>query len=443
MSLLDHLSETFEKLAHDIGGEAKEARADLLATVRAGFKDVAHEVDAFAAELKTTAVAHPREIFALLRTLQPVLVLRDIALVTRSDDVHEVLARDTAFDVPYAEKMELITNGENFFLGMRNTPRYTRDASNMRIAVRRDDLGSVVGPTVDRTAQAIVAEAGGTLDVVKGLTRVVPARLVGAYFGTPGPSEGELIAWTSTLFQFLFFDQTNDPALRARAVTASAALNAYVDATIAERKAKPRDTDDVLARCLSLQKAGTPGMSDLDIRNDFIGIIVGAIPTTGTAAAFIVDELLNRPAELAAARAAAQAGDDDLLAAYAFEALRFNPMTPGIFRTANRDYTVAKGTSRATTIPKGTSVVAATQSAMFDSTLVDDPDSFRVDRPAYAYLHWSYGLHACFGQYINAVQIPRIVKALLLRDDLRRAPGDSGKLTKDGPYAGSLTVLFS
>ncbi len=443
MVLLDHLRGALAKFGDEVGNEAEEARKEVVEAIGRGFEDAKQELGAFAAELKAAAVANPREIFKLLRALQPILVVRDLAVVTRYDDVQEVLTRDAAFDVTYGEKMKLITDGRNFFLGMRDTPTYTRDDSYMRLVVRREDLGSVIGPMVDEAAKAIVETAGGKLDVVKGLTRVVPARFVGAYFGTPGPSEEEMIAWTSTLFQFLFFDQANDPALRERAVAASAALNAYIDRAIAERKASPRKGDDVLARCLTLQSAGLPGMSDLEIRNNFIGLIIGAIPTTGTAAALVVDALLDRPVELAAACAAAKAGNDELLGAYTFEALRFNPMTPGIFRISNQEFTIAKGTSRAKTIPKGTTVVAATQSAMFDAKSVDEPESFRVDRPSYNYMHWSAGLHTCFGRHINAVQIPKIVKALLLRDNLRRAPGDAGLLKKDGPYAGSLTVAFS
>lgn len=442
MTLLDHLHDRFEELTHDVVADAGEADAKVLETVRQGLADVPHDVDAFVAEVEASAVANPRPVFALLRRLQPILVFDKLALVTRYEDVQDVLARDDAFDVPYAQKMELITNGENFFLGMRDTPRYTRDLSNMRIAMRREDIGSIVSPIVQRAAQAIVAEAGETLDIVRDLTRVVPARMVGAYFGTPGPSEQDLIAWTSTLFQFLFFDQSKDPALRARALTASLALNGYLDGAIAERKARPHDTDDVLNRCLALQRAGMPGTTDLDIRNNLVGLVIGAIPTTATATALVVDELLNRPAELARARDAATAGDDRGLGAFVFEALRFNPMTPGIFRTANQDYTVARGTSRATTIPAGTTVVASTQSAMFDAKRVEEPEAFRVDRPGYTYMHWSYGLHTCFGRYVNAVQIPGIVKALLLRGSLKRAPGEAGQMKKDGPYAGSLSVRF-
>ena len=107
-----------------------------------------------------------------------------------------------------------------------------------------------------------------------------------------------------------------------------------------------------------------------------------------------LDQLLQRPDALAQAHAAAAAGNDALFAAYVFEALRFNPNNPGVFRVAAEDYTVAKGTMRATTIPKGASVLAATQSAMFDENKVDSPNEFRVDRPAWV-LH-ALGLRAAY-----------------------------------------------
>jgi hypothetical protein len=57
-------------------------------------------------------------------------------------------------------------------------------------------------------------------------------------------------------------------------------------------------------------------------------------------------------------------------------------------------------------------------------------------------MYWGYGLHTCFGQYINQVQIPRILEPLLARPELRRAQGEQGKLGSDGPFAGSLHVTF-
>ena len=125
-----------------------------------------------------------------------------------------------------------------------------------------------------------------------------------------------------------------------------------------------------------------------------------------------------------------------------FEALRFNPNNPGVFRLAAQDYVVAKDKMHATTIPRGATVLAATQSAMFDERMVDAPNEFRPSRPDYLYMHFGYGLHTCFGQYINRVQIPGILKPLLKKKGLRRAEGQAGQLQCAGPFPSSLKVLF-
>ena len=442
MSLFDHLREALEKFGHLLGDAAQEAEAELLAEVRAGLAAVDGKVEAFLTGIKQYGAAHPEAVFAILRRLQPILVRDGVVLVTRFEDVQEVLLRDDVFDVPYAEKMRLVTSDENFFLGMPDSPRYTRDQANMRLVVRRDDIGSRIAPFVFSQAQALLAVSAGHLDAVSGLTQLVPTRFVAEYFGLAAPSERQMLEWTSTLFWFLFVDPDNDAALRVRALSASTELNAFVDAAIAERKRTQTGQDDVLGRCLGLQQAGTPGLSDLDIRNNLIGLVIGAIPTTATVGALCLDELLRRPAQLAQARAAALANDDALLAQIVFEALRFNPFAAGMFRVANQPFLLAKGKHRQTEIAQGATVVAATQSAMFDSARIDEPSAFRVDRSPRDALHFGFGLHTCFGQHINRVQIPGLLKPLLQRPNLRRADGEAGQLRKAGPFAASLSVLF-
>jgi len=57
-------------------------------------------------------------------------------------------------------------------------------------------------------------------------------------------------------------------------------------------------------------------------------------------------------------------------------------------------------------------------------------------------MHFGYGLHTCFGQYINRVQIPGILKPLLKKKGLRRADGNAGQLQYSGPFPSSLEVAF-
>jgi cytochrome P450 len=397
------------------------------------------EAMAFLDGLKAHIAQNPEPVFAVLRRVRPIIILKGVAIVTRFDDVQEVLSRDDVFQVTYGEKMRVVTGGNDFFLGMQDSPEYARDVSHMRTVIRRDDIPGRVVPFVQKTAADLVAAASGGFDVVKQLSLVVPARWVGDYFGCPPTSDAELAAWGSTIFQYLFTDLTNDPAVGAAARDTSAKVRAWLDKTIAARKAHPQSTDDVLGRCLALQTAGVPGMSDTDIRNNLLGLLTGAIPTTSKCCAQALDQLFNRPDQLAGAQAAAQADDDALLARYVFEALRFNPNNPGVFRITAEDYPLAKGAMHGMTIPKGTQVLAATQSAMFDDLKVDQPNDFRIDRPAWLDMHPGYGLHTCFGQYVNRVQIPGILKPLLKKKRLQRA----GPLQYAGPFPSSLPVTFS
>ena len=424
----------FDKLVVNLKQMEADCRFDLAA--------IDADVMTFLNQLGQHALDDPEPIFAILRRLQPVLLVRNYALVTLYADVQDVLSRDQIFGVPYGPKMRVVTDGPDFFLGMPNSPAYERDSVHMRSVIRRTDVSGIIVPFVAAASEAIVAAAQGHLELVSQLTTKVPTEMICSYFGCAPDSVPDLAAWAATIFQYLFTDLNNDPALDASARDASAHVRDWLDRCIAQRKASPSNDDIVIDRCFALQRAGLPAMDDVAIRDNLLGILVGAIPTTSKCCVQALDQLLKRPDMLAAAQQAAIRNDDVALATYIFEALRFNPNNPGVFRETLQDYVVGKGTMHATRIPAGTTVLAATQSAMFDEAVVENPNDFRADRSAYSYMFWGVGLHTCFGQYINQVQIPGILKPLLQRSNLRRAAGPDGALQTTGPYPSSLTVEY-
>ena len=394
-----------------------------------------------------------RRAFAALRALQPNLVLSQVlvkaydntgtVIVSRRQDVREVLERTDVFDVVYAPRMQMITGGADFFLGMQDIPDYTRDVSNMRVVVRRDDLPSIVQPLVAAKASALVAASGGALDAPQALTLPTAHHLLEVYFGTPGPSPAEMIDWTTTLFWYLFIDLGANPTFDAKATAAAAAIRAYLDEAIAARKASGSTGDDILGRCLALQTSGAPGMDDLGIRNNLVGLLIGELPTTSCAANRALDQLLSRPQALASARAAALADDDALLAQHVYEALRFFPVNPIIYRRANRETWIADGALRARRVKPGAMVMASNLSAMFDATELPGVNSFRTGRPWDAYMLWGYGMHTCFGDYLNRTTLPAILKPLLRQNNLRRAPGAAGQIDNGGtPFPVHFNVAF-
>ncbi len=378
--------------------------------------------------------ATQHDLFAALRAFRPNLrVSRRLitayentgtAIVTRSADVREVLEREADFAVVYEPKMRGITAGENFFLGMQDSAAYQRDTSNMRVAMRRDDVARIVAPVALEQAEAIVAAAPGRLDLAADLTRRIPARIVMRYFGLPHADEDALIAQATRMFWYLFVDLRGEEAVTEAGLDAAAEARAWIDAAIAARRAAPADTDDLLGRCLAM--GHLPGMDDVGIRNNLIGLVIGLVPTLSRAAVQALAQLLARPEALAGAQAAARAGDDAALAAHVFEALRFDPVNPVIYRRATRDCEIARGTRRGLRIPAGSMVLASNLSAMFDPLALERPGEFRADRPWGDYMLWGHGMHTCFGAHINRAVVPAMLRPVLARPGLRaEAPVDT------------------
>ena len=400
--------------------------------------DAKQRLHAAAAAFERHAIEHPQPLFAVLRTVKPVLLVHGLAVVTRYHDVVEVLSHDEAFSVePYRQTMGRLAG--DFILGTDDGPAYERAVSILRLAAPRSDVPGLAG-FVEQEADAIVADSGGRLNVAD-LCKRVPARLAGRWLGTPGPDEDTLIAWTLAMFEDIFVNVRHDAAISAAADQAAAGLRPYLDGVVRERQTNG-NAPDVAARLVAMQATPATAFTDEEIRTNLIGVVVGFIPTIATATTLAIDALLDRPEALASAQRAARGGDDDAVRAHVWEAMRLAPQGPGLLRRASRDCSVGEGSHHETVIPAGTLTFAATQSAMLDGDVIDDPDEFRTDRPPHHYLHFGTGMHACFGRFANAMQIPLIAKAILRRPALARADGADGRLRKAGPFPESLVVTF-
>ncbi len=424
-----------------------------------------------------------RPVFTLLRQSSPICILGKHAILTRYDDVVEVLKRDRDFTISQINAGKIDKIDGPFILGMDASPEYDRENAVLHQAVRRDDLSAIREFVAQAAAELIeAARPRRRIDVVNGLARVVPVRLVAAYFGMPGPNDPTMMRWMRDVFHFIFANVTNAPSVLEDALNSSAQLRRHMDAQIALRKSllakqskgvvldrllamrdesspslgnagvlqidrsKPSPTDaagndDVLGRLLALQDSIHPWLDDNAVRRNLGGVIVGAVDTTSKFVALAMDELLRRPKAWAEARAAALSGDIEAVRRYAWEAVRFNPHHPLQARYCPLETRIAAGQSRSKTIPAGSSVYVATLSAMFDPAVFTNPKEFNAKRDA-EYLHFGYGMHTCFGRYINGVQIPELVAALLRLPNLRRAAGSAGTILYDGPFPNRLVLEF-
>ncbi|HYD70959.1 cytochrome P450 [Azospirillum sp.] len=390
---------------------------------------------------------NPQALFAELRANRPILVTPPPGpvLLTLFADVQEVLSRNATFTVrPYAPKMDPAVGP--YMLARDDTVYNQRDKSVMRALLRQDDMPAVAAMAARRAAEAVGEVArSGRIEVVSQLSRRVPIEVVGEHFGFPGPDLATMMRWSKATQHDMFHNLTNDPKVHQDSVQAGAEMRAYLGRLIpARRQALAQvPADDTLSRMLLTHFPEVIGFDDERIVSNTMGLLVGAVETTSAAVVQLLDQLLDRPDVLAKAVAAAKANDDATVAAYCWEALRFNPINPFIVRLGVADYTVAAGTPRATTIKAGTLVLASNASAMMDAAQVPDPEAFTPGRPDYHYMHFGYGAHTCLGDQVSLAQVSQMVKALLLKPGLKRAPGSDGRPDfQDGPFPERFVLQF-
>lgn len=379
-------------------------------------------------------------IFSVLRRIWPIAGLRSPILVTRHDDVREVLLSEADFQVTYAEKLDVLMGGQPFFLGLDDSAEVGRAVDTLRLAVRPDDVVALAERAAARSAD-LADLAGETLEVVDHV-RQVTFDVFSDYLGISSPPGQDLRLVATRLFEFLLVDPFKDPDLRAEAEPMAKRLRDHIDDMIRDGRSRA-PADNVLGRCLRLQAEKRDGFTDVEIRTNLVGLIVGGLPQPAMAAAQSLDQLLARPAELMAAQAASRSDDDAALRAYVFEALRFDPIAPMLVRRCARDRILAAGTWRARRIKSGATVMAVVASAMKDPRRISDPERFDPGRVWHAYLHFGQGLHGCFAMAFCQALIPAMLKPLLRREGLTRARGPRGRLSKRGFVADQLWVTFA
>jgi cytochrome P450 len=400
-----------------------------------------------------------QRLLSALRRRGPVIRLGGVWLVTRHQEVCEVLERRAHFGVPYGPKVEALTG--SFVLGIDEAGRHRRARSALDRADGRDgserhrDGVERVGSQAEELATSLLDAADGGIDVVRGLTDPVVHASIEDYVGIGAPNAATLLRWCRAIGWDLLLNPEDDPRVVRAGKHAAEEMLGLVEDSIAKRRSereadRQADVRDTLLDRLLVPDArgASPGgeeplptQDDETVRNNIVGLTVAWVVSVSRATAFSIDELLRRP-ELADARSAALAGDRDRVARHLFEALRFQPQAPILARVSRG--AILSGDKRQRFIPADARVLLVASSALMDEQAVPCARRFRGDRdPRDYHLHFGHGMHSCWGEEIAVAQMTGIATALLRRDNLVRAAGRAGTLVREGPFPIRLNVAFA
>jgi cytochrome P450 len=375
----------------------------------------------------------PLPFFTELRQQRPILVMPQVTLAARFDDCTEVLRRDDIFSVALYKPKQ-----GDYWMDEDDTATHWRDKSIMRSILDFEDVPAIRAYVADKSAK-LLAAAGGSIDAVAGLTRAVPIALVQDWFGFSHSDPAKLCKWSYWNQLDTFWNQPFDAIawpdpdkIVAERLAANKEMVVYLVELGVLKEGEYKiglGGKDSVTRLLALSASKALKFDLKRVLLNVGGLLIGAVETTSHTAVNAIDFLMKRPDALAQARAAAQADDPAAFDGFVFEALRFRPAFPYYFRVCEQDTVLGRGEAYETAIPKGTTVLAVTHSAMFDPKGFSHPDDFDPARGLGNQFTFGLGLHECLGRAIGRVMIPEIVRQALRLDGLSVGPVDR----KGGP----------
>ncbi len=413
----------------------------------------------------------PLPFFRQLRAERPVLQTPVCTLVASFTDVRDMLQMPKIFTVDlYKPKMGVTGPDDGYLMAHDDDALHYREKSLMQGLLNRNDLPRV-RKMVAETAEKILGEAGGNIELVNEYCRMVPVHLVQDYFGLDGIDREHLIEWSYwnqyDAFNNQPFDLRSDreySQIVERHDETSEELVVYIAVLMVRKlvrlkimnaiymllnpiqkliyrilgRALPERHDGMVTRMLRSKFAKQVDFPLTRVGVNAGGLLIGAIETTSQAVAQVVEYFIDNPALLKKVKDKARQDDTPAFDAMVWEALRFVPIRPDIFRQAASDYTIAKGTGHATEIKAGTIVRLLTHSAMFDPYAYENPDEFNPDRNFYHNFNFGFGSHQCMGKYVGMEMIPEMVRQVVLLDDLK----SDGEISyrndlfpdRDGPF---------
>jgi len=410
--------------------------------------------------LKTT----PLPFFKQLREERPVLVTPECTLLALFTDIRDSLQMPAIFTVDlYKPKMGVTETDPGYLMAHDDDALHYREKSLMQGMLNRDDIPRV-RKLIEDSAKDILDDANGSIEIVNNYCRMVPAIMVQEYFGLDGIDPKKLLKWSFWNQYNTFHNQPFDlnPKQEFDRIVAihaecSTELVDYITVLMVRKLLTVKIKDRLLGMGLKVVNIVRAifGKQPIELKDDIVkrmlrsafaqqvdfpltrigvnagGLLIGAVETTSQAVAQVIQFFVERPELLAQAKAASAQTDTTEIDSMVWEALRYVPISPYMFRQMSQDYTIAKGTDRETTIAKGTNVLTLTQSAMFDPYAYENPDEFNPGRNWYHNFNFGFASHDCLGKYIGMAMIPEMVRQVMLRTDLQAT---SPMNYKDGPF---------
>ena len=319
--------------------------------------------------------------------------------------------------------------------GVTDGPLYEEISRNI-ININGDDhrrLRNLVNPALTARAadryrpamrgfleQLVDAYAeSGRCELVEAVCKPYPSLTIATVMGAPLEDAERLYDWSNWIQRQFAADVLEQ---RGRIEQAVVEFYEFAGDLLARRRDDPGD--DLISKLLTARYEGDR-LSDVELVNLVLNILVGGVDTTQSQLAHAVRLLAEHPDQWALL-----AERPELAPNAVEEALRYEPITPFTARIALEDLEY-----RGITFPKGTVVMVSAWNGNHDEGAYEQPGRFDITAERQAKpLTFGAGIHYCLGANLARAELQEALAYLP-----RRMPG----LELDGePEFGSVLGIY-
>jgi cytochrome P450 len=261
--------------------------------------------------------------------------------------------------------------------------------------------------------------ADGSCEFIAEFAKPYPSLVIAQVMGAPLSDAPRLHHWSNWIQRQ--FDATSLLTERELIEDAVAEFYAYEEQLITARRDQPGD--DLITDLIHAEEEGDR-LSDDELRNLILNILVGGVDTSQSQLAHAVRLLADHPDQWAALREDPRG----LALAAVEEALRYEPITPLTARI-----TTVEVEHRGVIFPAGTIVLVSAWHANREGI---EPDTFDItaERPRARVLTFGAGIHYCVGANLARAEMQEGLASLAERVKSVQLDGEPAFGTPSGIY---------
>jgi cytochrome P450/SAM-dependent methyltransferase len=194
----------------------------------------------------------------------------------------------------------------------------------------------------------------------------------------------------------------------------------YEEIALRRSAADLEDRTDVLSLLLRARDEHDLPMTDVELRDELMTMLLAGHETTATGLAFAFDLLLRNPRVHRRLREELATGDDTYLDAVVTETLRLRPVIDANARTLTKPRTIGGWD-----LPAGVRVYPAIAVVHLRDDLYPQPHEFRPERfidgeaESYAWLPFGGGIRRCIGASLAQAEMAEVIRTVVSSVDLQ------------------------